>query len=214
MAEACRNNGVVLIGGETAEMPDVLAAGAVDISGTLVGVVERPRLLPRPGIAAGHVLVGLASSGLHTNGYSLARKVVSDLELRDPLPGGDGEMLGEALLAVHRSYLAPLAAALDAELVDGLAHITGGGLIDNVPRILPDGCGAIIDRASWTIPPLFRFLITRSGLGPVESLNILNCGIGMVCVVAPAKVDALRASIPEATWIIGEVTEGDGVRIA
>lgn len=213
MAEACRNNGVVLLGGETAEMPDVLAGGAVDISGTLVGVVERPRLLPRPGIAPGHVLVGLASSGLHTNGYSLARKVTSELDLREPLPGGDGESLGDALLAVHRSYLAPLSAALDAGLIDGLAHITGGGLIDNLPRILPDGCGAVIDPESWTVPPLFRFLIARSGLDTVESLNFLNCGIGMVAVVAPANVDAVRAAIPEATWIIGKVTEGAEVRI-
>ncbi len=213
MAEACRNNGVVLLGGETAEMPDVLVAGAVDISGTLVGAVERGRLLPRPGIAPGHVLVGLASSGLHTNGYSLARKVVAELDLRQPLPGGDGESIGDALLAVHRSYLAPLSAALDADLIDGLAHITGGGLIDNLPRILPDGCGATIDRNSWIVPPLFQFIISRSGLDPVESLNFLNCGIGMVAVVAPANVEAVRAAIPEETWIIGHVTEGAEVRI-
>jgi phosphoribosylamine--glycine ligase / phosphoribosylformylglycinamidine cyclo-ligase len=214
MAEACRNSGCVLLGGETAEMPDVLTAGAVDIAGTLVGVVERSKLLPRAGIAPGHLLVGLASSGLHTNGYSLARKVVGELDLNSPLPGGTGESIGEALLAVHRSYLAPLGRALEQDLIDGLAHITGGGLIDNLPRILPDGCGAEIDPTSWDMPPLFKFLVARAGLSQFDAFNILNCGIGMVAVVAPDCVDAVREAIAEETWVIGTVTQGEGVRIA
>lgn len=213
MAEACRNNGCVLLGGETAEMPDVLTAGSVDIAGTLVGVVERPKLLPRPGIAPGHVLVGMASSGLHTNGYSLARKVVAELDLNSPLPGGGGDSIGDALLAVHRSYLAPLARALEEDLVDGLAHITGGGLIDNLPRILPDGCGADIDPESWELPPLFKFLISRAGLNTFDALNILNCGIGMVVVVSPDRLSDLQEAIAEETWVIGSVTEGAGVKI-
>ncbi len=213
MAEACRSAGCILLGGETAEMPDVLTQGAVDIAGTLVGAVDRSKLLPRAGIAPGHVLVGLASSGLHTNGYSLARKVLSELDLNDALPAGDGATVGEALLAVHRSYLRPLAPALDAGLIDGLAHITGGGLVDNLPRILPDGCGAVIDSTSWPRPPLFQFLVKVAGLNKVEAHQILNMGIGMVAVVAPDQVEAVQGSIPEPTWVIGRVVDGDGVDI-
>ncbi len=209
MAEACRAAKCVLLGGETAEMPGVLTDGSVDIAGTLVGAVDRARLLPRPGIAPGHVLIGLASSGLHTNGFSLARRIVADMDLHDPLPGGEGESVGDALLAIHRSYLLVLAGALDEVLIDGLAHITGGGLVDNLPRILPDDVGAIVETASWTTPPLFQFLIDRAGLGLMESHQILNCGIGMVCVVQPDNVDSVRAIIPEETWIIGQLVDWD-----
>jgi phosphoribosylamine--glycine ligase/phosphoribosylformylglycinamidine cyclo-ligase len=214
MAEACRAAGCVLLGGETAEMPDVLAPGAVDIAGTMVGVVERERLLPTDTIAPGHRLVGLASSGLHTNGYSLARKVFSGMDLHEPLPGGSGETIGEALLAVHRSYLEPLTAALDAGLVDGLAHITGGGFIDNIPRVLPAGCGATVDPSAWRRPVLFNYLISRSGLSETEALQVLNCGIGMVAVVAPDQVAAFRETVPEETWVVGEVRIGKGVSLA
>ncbi len=213
MAEACRDARCVLLGGETAEMPDVLVAGAVDVAGTMVGVVDRSDLLPRSGIGPDHVLIGLASSGLHTNGYSLARKIVADYDLDEPVPGGDGQSIGDALLAVHRSYLAPLSAALEAGLIDGLAHITGGGLIDNLPRILPDGCGIELDPSTWEIPALFRFLITKGGLGTFEALNVLNCGIGMVAVAHPDRVDELVAAIAEPTWVIGTVTEGAEVRV-
>jgi phosphoribosylamine--glycine ligase/phosphoribosylformylglycinamidine cyclo-ligase len=213
MAEACRSAGCILLGGETAEMPDVLTQGAVDIAGTLVGVVERAKLLPRPGIEPGHLLVGLASSGLHTNGYSLARKVLSEIDLDDPLPGGDGATMGEALLAVHRSYLRPLAPALDADLIQALAHITGGGLVDNLPRILPEDCGAVIETSSWPRPPLFQFLVSVAGLNKTEAHQILNMGIGMVAVVAPDDLDELRETIPETTWVIGRVVEGRGVTL-
>ncbi len=207
MAEACRQAGCVLLGGETAEMPGVLVDGAVDIAGTLVGAVDRVKLLPRPGIAAGHVLIGLASSGLHTNGYSLARKVVADMDLNDPLPGGAGESIGDALLAVHRNYHPVLVDALDEELIDGLAHITGGGLIDNLPRILPSGVGARIDTTSWPTPPLFQFLIDQAELGLNEAHQILNCGIGMIVVVSVGDAEAVRALLPEATWVIGELVD-------
>jgi phosphoribosylamine--glycine ligase/phosphoribosylformylglycinamidine cyclo-ligase len=213
MAAACRDAGCVLLGGETAEMPDVLASGAVDISGTMVGAVERAKLLPTGEIAPGHVLVGLASSGLHTNGYSLARKVFSGIDLSEPLPGGGGESAGDVLLAVHRSYLSPLTAALDANLVDGLAHITGGGFVDNLPRILPKGCGAIVDPSAWTRPVLFNYLIARAGLTEFEAHRIFNCGIGMVAIIAADLVDEFRASVPETTQVIGEVIIGGGVTI-
>lgn len=210
MAAACRDASCVLLGGETAEMPDVLTAGSVDIAGTLVGAVDKADLLPRAGIAPGHKLYGLSSSGLHTNGYSLARKVVAELDLDDPLPGGDGESIGDALLAVHRNYLPPLAAALAGGAVDALAHITGGGLIDNLPRVLPNGTGATVDTAAWTQPALFKFLIARSGLTHIEAHQVLNCGIGMVAVVAPDQVSTFIAAMDEEVFLIGEVTSYDG----
>lgn len=213
MADACRAVGCILLGGETAEMPDVLTSGAVDIAGTLIGAVDRSKLLPKPSIEPGHLLIGLGSSGLHTNGYSLARKVTSGMDLSDPLPGADDTTIGEALLAVHRSYLEPLAAALDAELIHGLAHITGGGLVDNLPRVLPDGCGAVVDTSAWNRPPLFKFLVGLAGLNKVEAHQILNMGIGMVAIVAPDDVDAAQAAIPEPTKVIGRVVEGEGVSL-
>ncbi len=213
MAAACREVNCILLGGETAEMPDVLTSGAVDIAGTLIGAVDRSKLLPKPSIEPGHLLIGLGSSGLHTNGYSLARKVLSGMDLTDPLPGADDTTIGEALLAVHRSYLEPLAAALDADLIQGLAHITGGGLVDNLPRVLPKGCGAVIDTSSWNRPPLFQFLVGLAGLNKIEAHQILNMGIGMVAIVAPDDLDAAQAAIPEPTRVIGRVTEGHGVAL-
>ena len=213
MAAACRDARCVLLGGETAEMPDVLSAGSVDIAGTLIGVVDRPKLLPRPTIEPGHMLIGLGSSGLHTNGYSLARKVLSGTDLDISLPGSTGESIGQALLAVHRSYLGPLSAALDADLIQGLAHITGGGLVDNLPRVLPAGCGAVIDTSSWPRPPLFKFLVGLAGLNKIEAHQILNMGIGMVAIVAPDDLERAQATIPEQTRVIGRVVEGEGVAL-
>jgi len=213
MSQACRAADCVLLGGETAEMPDLLSTGSVDVSGTMVGVVERANLLPTDGIAPGHVLVGLRSSGLHTNGYSLARKVFSGMDLTEPMPGGKGETIAESLLAVHRSYLPVLSAALKAGLVDGLAHITGGGFIDNIPRVLPEGCGAAIDVAAWPRPVLFNYLIARAGLSELDAHQVLNCGIGMVALVAPDLVDDFQDAVPEETWIVGEVTIGGGVEL-
>ncbi len=213
MAAACRDAGCVLLGGETAEMPDVLTDGSVDVSGTMVGVVERSQLLPKPSIAPGHVLVGLRSSGLHTNGYSLARKVVSGRDLNEAVPGGEGETLAEALLAPHRSYLAPLKKVLNDGLADGLAHITGGGLVDNLPRVLPSGCGAVVATDSWTWPPIFAHLVAAGGLTKIEAYRTLNLGIGMVVVAAPDKVEKVQAAIAEPTVIIGRIVAGDGVAL-
>jgi phosphoribosylamine--glycine ligase / phosphoribosylformylglycinamidine cyclo-ligase len=213
MAAACREAECVLLGGETAEMPDMFNVGSVDVVGTMVGYVDRSKLLPTEAIAPGHVLVGLASSGLHTNGYSLARKVFGGMDLRDPLPGGTGESIGDALLAVHRSYLRPLASALEAGLVDGLAHITGGGFVDNLPRVLPPGCGAFVDTSAWHRPVLFNYLIAQGELSEAESHRVFNCGIGMVAVVAPDQVEEFRSAVAEPTWVIGEVTMGRGVNL-
>ncbi|MFW2381323.1 MAG: phosphoribosylamine--glycine ligase [Acidimicrobiales bacterium] len=211
MAGACREAGCVLLGGETAEMPGVLTDGSVDISGTMVGAVDRADLLPAPGISAGYALIGLKSSGLHTNGYSLARKVVQGKDLNALLPGGAGESLFEALLATHRSYLAPLRDALATGTIAALAHITGGGLVDNLPRVLPDDLGAFIDTSSWTQPALFQYLIKQAKLSREDAHQILNCGIGMVVVCAPDDVTAVQEAIPEETFVIGEVTATPGI---
>ena len=213
MSAACQTVNCVLLGGETAEMPDVLAPGAVDVSGTMVGVVERSKLLPTDAIAPGHMLIGLASSGLHTNGYSLARKVFADHDLNDPMPGGHGETIGDALLAVHRNYHGVLSDALSQNLIDGLVHITGGGFIDNIPRILPAGCGAVVDTKSWTRPVLFNYMIARAGISEAEAHQVFNCGIGMIAVVSPDLVDEVQAAIPEETWVIGELNIGGGVEL-
>jgi len=215
MAEACRESGCVLIGGETAEVPGVLVDGAVDVAGTMIGVVERADLLPKQGIEAGHVLVGLASSGLHTNGYSLARRAIADVGLDDPVPRGQGESFADALLAVHRSYLRPLRDGLDEGLIDALAHITGGGIINNIPRVLPAGLGASVDTTAWPRPAIFDYLINWAKIDDVEANQILNCGIGIVAIVAPNNVEAFRDSVDEPSWIIGEVVEhvGDGPRV-
>lgn len=210
MAAACRESNCILLGGETAEMPGVFTDGAVDIAGTMVGAVSRSKLLPKAGIGAGHVLIGLASSGLHTNGYSLARQVAGDQPLTNPLPGGDGESIGAALCATHRSYHGVLANVIEQDLLMAMAHITGGGLQDNLPRVLPDDVGAIVDVSAWERPPLFQWLIAGANLDVAEAHQIFNCGIGMVLVVAPDEVAAVQEAIDEPTWIIGETVAFDG----
>lgn len=217
MARACLDAGCILLGGETAEMPGVFVEGAVDVAGTMVGAVDRARLLPRTGITEGQLVVGLASSGLHTNGYSLARQVVGSRPLTDPLPGGSGESIGDALCAVHRSYLSPLRGVLEADLTFALAHITGGGLIDNLPRVLPDGVGAALDVGAWPRPPLFEWLISEASLSTGEAHRILNCGIGMVAIVAPDQLDEFTSAVAEPVYVIGQTTrhdDGDRVTVA
>ncbi len=210
MSRACAAGDCVLLGGETAEMPGVYMPGAFDVAGTLVGVAERDRLLPRSDIGVGDVLVGLTSSGPHTNGYSLLRKLFDWLPL-DAQPEPLDRPIGEALLVPHRSYLDALDRALnDDGLVKGLAHITGGGLIDNVPRILPEQCDASITLGSWPMPPLFQLVESVATGLPLEELyRTLNMGIGMVVVVAADRVQQLRDCINEPTWVIGELVAGD-----
>ena len=216
MAEACKISGCALIGGEMAEMPGVYAEGEVDVAGTIVGVVDEADLLPRlEAMAAGAALIGLASSGLHTNGYSLARKVCFELEglgVGDPLPG-TGCTVGEALLAVHRSYLPQVLPLVKAHRLLGMAHITGGGLTDNLPRVLPKHLDAAIDTGSWTIPPLFQFLMAKSGLGLDDARRSFNLGVGLVLIVAPEQVaEVLRhlAAAGETPWVLGELVAGEG----
>jgi phosphoribosylamine--glycine ligase/phosphoribosylaminoimidazole synthetase len=210
MADACRVAGCALLGGETAEMPGVYQPGAFDIAGTLVGVAERSRLLPRSDVAAGDVLIGVASSGPHTNGYSLLRKVFDWIPM-DAMPDGFDRTLGETLLEPHRSYLDVLGPALATDCVKALAHITGGGLPENLPRVLPADVDAVVQLGSWPVPPLFRLVRELTALMPTEELyRTLNMGIGMVVVCGAGEAGAVRTAIDEPTWIIGELVPGSG----
>lgn len=219
VARACRENGCALIGGETAEMPDVYAEGEYDLVGTIVGVVERDRILDGSRVRPGDRLIGLRSSGLHTNGYTLARKVVFEhggLGPDDALPG-TGVSVAEALLAVHRSYLGPLRPLLEDGLVSAMAHITGGGLVDNIPRVLPPGTAVEIRAGSWPVPPVFEALASMGPIDREECYRVFNMGVGMALMVPADRsgevLERLRAGGEEPAEI-GLVTEGDGkVRI-
>jgi phosphoribosylformylglycinamidine cyclo-ligase len=198
MAQACKAAGCALLGGETAEMPGVYAEGAFDVAGTVVGLLNRAELLPQSqNMAAGDLLVGLPSSGPHTNGYSLIRRVVEERDLLQPL--ADGQTLLDALLEPHRCYL-PEAIALRAAGVPllGMAHITGGGFVENLPRVLPEHLAARVELSAWPLPPLFARLIEWSGLSVAEACRVLNLGIGMVLIASPAALPALQRTLPEA----------------
>jgi len=215
MAEACEKAGCALLGGETAEMPGVYAANAFDIAGTLVGVVEQRDMLPRGELREGDALIGIASNGPHTNGYSLLRKIFDWLPM-DSVPPGFDRPLADALLQPHRSYLDVLTDALSTGRVKALAHITGGGLPENVPRVLPDDCDARIDLDSWPVPPLFQLVREVAiRLDTYELYRTLNMGVGMVVVCAPGDVDTVQAAIDEPTWIIGQLIarSDDGPRV-
>lgn len=206
MAEACEVSGCALLGGETAEMPGVYTPGAFDIAGTLVGVVDRPNLLPNAQLIAGDALLGVGSNGPHTNGYSLLRKLFDWLPMDSTPPGFDCT-LGDALLKSHRNYLPVLEAAVDSGLVKAMAHITGGGLPENLPRVLPDGIDAHIQLGSWPVPPLFRLVREVAvGMHTLELYRTLNMGIGMVLVCSPDDVTAVQELIDEPTWLIGHLT--------
>ena len=205
IAEACEAAGCALLGGETAEMPGVYEPGAFDVAGTMVAVAERDALLPRDDLAVGDVLIGVASSGPHTNGYSLLRKLFAWIPM-EATPTGLDRPLGEALLEPHRNYLPVLEAAVAAGRVKALAHITGGGLVENTPRVLPPGVAAEIHLGSWPVPPLFRLVQElATGLDAIELHRTLNMGIGMVVVCAAADATTVQAAIPEETWVIGEL---------
>jgi len=215
VARGCRDNGCALIGGETAEMPGFYADGEYDIAGFIVGVVDKPKIIDGRSIVQGDALIGLPSAGLHTNGYSLARRVLFDLH-RLPPNGVHPELgmsVADALLAPHRSYLRPIRPLLDAEIVKGLAHITGGGITENLPRILPDGCGAVIHPGTWSVPPLFRLLQRLGSIPASEMFRAFNMGVGLIVACdAERAQDVLgllaRAGEREAR-IIGQVAGGD-----
>jgi phosphoribosylformylglycinamidine cyclo-ligase len=214
MVRACQEAGCALLGGETAEMPDFYPTGEYDVAGFIVGRVERERILDGKRIRPGDRLVGLPSVGLHTNGYSLARKIFFDrlgLGPEDPVPGLT-VTVADALLAPHRQYLAALREPLREGYVRGLVHITGGGLTDNLPRVLPKGTAALVRRGSWEIPPLFQALAREGGVDEDEMFRVFNMGVGMVVIVAPGDLERLGTyldSIGEAHFEIGEIAEGD-----
>jgi phosphoribosylformylglycinamidine cyclo-ligase len=214
IAEGCATAGAALVGGETAEMPGMYEAGDFDLAGFAVGAMERGAALPE-GVAEGDVLLGLGSDGVHSNGYSLVRRIVerTGLGWEAPAPFGEGA-LGEALLAPTRIYVRPALAAVRAGGVRALAHITGGGLTENLPRVLPEGLGAEIDLAAWDLPGVFRWLRAEGGIAEAEMLKTFNCGIGMVAVVAADRADAVAAMLREAgerVHVLGRVTAGQGV---
>jgi phosphoribosylformylglycinamidine cyclo-ligase len=214
-SRACSEFGCPLIGGETAEMPGTYAEDDYDLAGFIVGVVERERALPR-GVREGDVLLGLPSSGLHTNGYSLARKVLLErLGYRvDTHLAELGTTVGRALLAPHRSYLAPLEPLLERDKVRALAHITGGGFAGNIPRVLPEGLGAVVRRGSWEIPALFRLIQKGGSVADEEMVRTFNMGIGMVVVVASGDLHDVEHSLErrgEPSFVIGGVVAGSGV---
>jgi len=215
IAEGCARAGAALIGGETAEMPGMYHGGDFDLAGFAVGAIERGNDLPA-GVAEGDILLGLAASGVHSNGFSLVRRVVAraGLDWNDPAPFADVS-LGEALLTPTRIYVKPALAAVRAGGVHALAHITGGGLSENLPRVLPAGLGATIDLSSWAMPPVFGWFAGVAGLEPAEMLRTFNCGIGMVLAAAPGAADAITSMLAgdgEHVTRIGVVSPGAGVR--
>jgi phosphoribosylformylglycinamidine cyclo-ligase len=214
IANGCRYAGCALIGGETAELPDMYKEGEYDLAGTIVGVVDRKNIVDGSTVVEGDVIVGLGSSGLHTNGYSLARKIVFDvagLGVDDIIPGMD-RTVGDALLEPHRSYARTMQVLMKIVRVKAMAHVTGGGITDNLPRSLPEGLGAEIDLGSWVVPPLFRFLGETGNVDALEMLRTFNMGIGYLLVVpkedADKAMDAL-AMANEHPRIVGRVIKGE-----
>ena len=213
LCQACRENGCALLGGETAEMPGLYPPGEYDLVGTIVGMVDRRAVITGKGVRPNDVIIGLPSSGLHTNGYSLARRVIFDkagLTVADPLPG-TGKTVGDALLAVHRSYLKPVTTLMRKVTIRAMAHITGGGFPDNIPRVLPDGVNVVIDRSAWEVPPVFEFIRREGGVDRDEMYRVFNMGIGMVIVVRGKDADRAMTVLRKAGCrpvLVGHVEKG------
>ena len=214
LARACREVGAVLLGGETAEMPDTYLPGVVDVAGCMLGSVPAGRLLDGSAVRPGDAVLGLAAAGLHTNGYSLARAVLarSGLTLDDLVPAGAGETLGEALLAPHRWYGPALEPALDQRRVHALAHVTGGGIAGNLVRVLPVGCRARVGVSAWERPALVRWLVEAGEVPESDARATLNLGVGMVVVCAPEEADRLASELARAgerVFLMGSVVAGE-----
>jgi phosphoribosylformylglycinamidine cyclo-ligase len=214
LSRACREVGAVLLGGETAEMPDTYLPGVVDLAGCMIGTVEALQLRDGDAVRAGDMLLGLQSNGLHTNGFSLARRILSQsgLHLDARLPGGAGETVAEALLAPHRWYGRALGPEMGRPRVHALTHVTGGGIAGNLPRVLPAGCRAQVDPTSWPRPAVFRWLCAAGGVPEDDARRAFNLGIGMVAVCEPGEAPALAADLAragEVVWRIGQVVAGE-----
>jgi phosphoribosylformylglycinamidine cyclo-ligase len=213
MARGCRENNCVLLGGETAEMPGFYAAGEYDVAGFIVGVVDRAKVVDGSRVEPGDVLLALPSAGLHTNGYSLARKLFFEVagHTADTRLEALGETVGEALLRPHLSYLRPLEGLLDTGAVKALAHITGGGLVENVPRVLPEGTAAEVSLGSWPVPPLFRLMQEIGDVDTAEMHRTFNMGVGMVVICSGSDAAAVKThldNLGETCYTIGRVTGG------
>ena len=204
IAEACREAGCALLGGETAEMPGVYRPGELDLAGTIVGWVERDDIIDGSAIAAGDILIGLPSSGLHTNGYSLARHVLADIPLEQTIPEL-GMSLADALLVPHRSYLAPVTRLISHMKINGLAHITGGGFYDNIPRALPEGLGVTVWRDTWPALPVFKLIQDLGRVSDEEMHHVFNMGIGLVIILARDQVDHALDLLAGEGYRLGEV---------
>ena len=219
IAEGCRQAGCALIGGETAEMPGLYAGGDYDLAGFAVGAAERGALLPSPDVGAGDVLLGIASSGAHSNGFSLVRKIVelSGLKWTDAAPFEEGKTLAEALMTPTRIYVKSLLAALRSTPgIKALAHITGGGFPDNIPRVLPDGVAAEVDLAAINPPRVFSWLAATGGVAPHEMLRTFNCGIGMVVVTDAAHAESVAEKLRaegETVRLLGRLMKDEGQRV-
>ena len=214
ISEACKANGCALIGGETAQMPGFYGDGEYDLAGTIVGAVSREKIITGEHIEVGDVLVGLPSNGLHTNGYSLARKLLFEVAKYGPEQYVNElkDKTGAALMRTHRSYLSVIKKLTAAELVSGMAHITGGGITDNLPRILPKGMGALVDLASWTAPPLFEHLQQLGNVEQEEMLRTFNMGIGLIAVIPAEQIKKAKAVLNRANerhCLIGRVVRGE-----
>jgi phosphoribosylformylglycinamidine cyclo-ligase len=217
IARGCELAGCALIGGETAEMPGMYPDGEYDLAGFAVGAVEKSKILDGSKVAAGNVVIGLASSGAHSNGYSLVRRIVERAHGGFDAPAMqadfDGRSFADALIAPTRIYVKPVLGLLEALPVHGLAHITGGGLVGNVPRVLPEHLQAVLHRDSWTMPPLFQWLQREGRVADDEMHRVFNCGVGMVAIVPAESVDAALAALHDAgetAWRIGEIVERRG----
>jgi len=214
ISEACRANGCALIGGETAQMPGFYGDGEYDLAGTIIGAVNRDRIITGEKIQVGDVLLGLPSNGLHTNGYSLARKLLFEVAKYGPdhYVNELKDKTGAALMRTHRSYLGVIKKLVAAEVVSGMAHITGGGITDNLPRIIPKGMGAVVDLASWTVPPLFEHLRELGSVDQDEMMRTFNMGIGLICVIPAELVKKTKAILNRANerhCIIGRIVRGE-----
>jgi phosphoribosylformylglycinamidine cyclo-ligase len=213
IAEGCRRAGCALIGGETAEMPGMYAAGDYDLAGFCVGAVERNKVLTSATIAPGDLILGLASSGVHSNGFSLVRRIVDQegWKLDELLPSEKGRSLGEALLEPTRIYVRSLLPLVQQRRIKGLAHITGGGLLENIPRVLLDNCHAIIEANRWPFPPIFSLLQEGGRITPEELARTFNCGVGMAVIVAPEEATGVTTALEEAgeaVFEIGRIEQG------
>jgi phosphoribosylamine--glycine ligase / phosphoribosylformylglycinamidine cyclo-ligase len=218
IAEGCKRSGCALIGGETAEMPGMYEEGDYDLAGFAVGAVERDAILPRQDIQSGDVLLGLASSGLHSNGFSLVRKIIArtGISYSDECPWDPSRRVGEAILEPTAIYVSTVLPTCKRGLIKGMSHITGGGFTENIPRVLPKGLGCFVDASAWKLPPVFKFLKEKGEVDPLEMARTFNNGVGLVVIVGASEATSAQQCLAQGQfqcWRIGEVIDKPGVEM-